>query len=541
MASGSSQARKLIPKRLEDELKNAPRFNPILREPKRTVADIIALSAETAMYDEILGPIVNRRSVSITSPRMIAQQPTTQMPNKDADFTVSLLTRLNDAEAEIRKLRRQLIEKNDKIETLERDNSYLKSVTDAPFELAEEFERMQKKNMELHDQLESMENFLEDYGLVWVGNKSSTIENDKVEVVIGSNRPTLSYAEFSMKIETLNGMIYQEPASVVTDESGRRARLVQASEKVENIRVVFYKNGLMVKRGPFRPSDSHSFTSFTRDIMDGYFPSEFRDEYPDGVLFVLVDKHDSEYTDLDGSGGRESFQEHLATNQFLRRLPKTVIRNGEVIDVRGDVAKILLRGDQHSTNEELLRAGSKGNKLSHDGPFNEQSSRDNPSKGERDSVHGVVASAAKTAATVGGGGKRSQIMLDTLASRLSGESDDRVTTIVQVRWLDGSVLHCKMFADDSIGDVRAELLNFQRHAAGQLEPRAEAKNEVENIGPPNQGFKDVDRSGGVFLHSTDQQHAFELQSVWPCKPLDDRSSLSELGLVPTGTIRAQKL
>lgn len=49
----------------------------------------------------------------------------------------------------------------------------------------------------------------------------------------------------------------------------------------------FYKNGMMVQDSPLRLYNDPRTTSFIRDILDGYFPSELQEAYPNGVPFKV--------------------------------------------------------------------------------------------------------------------------------------------------------------------------------------------------------------------------------------------------------------
>lgn len=49
----------------------------------------------------------------------------------------------------------------------------------------------------------------------------------------------------------------------------------------------FYKNGIIVQTGPLRSYDDPATSSFIRDILDGYFPSELQQDYPNGVPFMV--------------------------------------------------------------------------------------------------------------------------------------------------------------------------------------------------------------------------------------------------------------
>ncbi|KAK2582766.1 hypothetical protein KPH14_005031 [Odynerus spinipes] len=52
----------------------------------------------------------------------------------------------------------------------------------------------------------------------------------------------------------------------------------------------FYKNGMIVQGGPLRLYSDPKTTSFIRDILDGYFPSELQETYPNGVPFKVEDR-----------------------------------------------------------------------------------------------------------------------------------------------------------------------------------------------------------------------------------------------------------
>jgi len=129
-SSSTSSARKNPPQRLEEAMKNIPRFKPSLPQPsRRTVADILGDRACELAYDEILGPLVNkstsnrRPSGGPTSSSSSAaadsmyegefslerisighdNNVTTTIPEADGDFTTRLLIRLSDAEQETKR------------------------------------------------------------------------------------------------------------------------------------------------------------------------------------------------------------------------------------------------------------------------------------------------------------------------------------------------------------------------------------------------------------------------------------------------------
>ncbi|NWU82928.1 UBX11 protein, partial [Onychorhynchus coronatus] len=51
----------------------------------------------------------------------------------------------------------------------------------------------------------------------------------------------------------------------------------------EPVPLTLYQNGIVVCNGAFRPYQDPSAQQCLQDIMDGYFPSELQQHYPDGV------------------------------------------------------------------------------------------------------------------------------------------------------------------------------------------------------------------------------------------------------------------
>lgn len=58
---------------------------------------------------------------------------------------------------------------------------------------------------------------------------------------------------------------------------------------LEPVPLILYKNGLALFAGPFRPYSDPSTQQVVRDLMDGYFPSELKSRYPDGVPLQCTD------------------------------------------------------------------------------------------------------------------------------------------------------------------------------------------------------------------------------------------------------------
>ena len=94
-------------------------------------------------------------------------------------------------------------------------------------------------------------------------------------------------------IKELNELVYESEQKIVQ----RSARATFKSSVADSIRLVLYKNGISLFNGPFRSFNDFKTQRFCIDIMDGYFPSELQDRYPDGVPFDVIDKREKIFED----------------------------------------------------------------------------------------------------------------------------------------------------------------------------------------------------------------------------------------------------
>jgi SEP domain len=503
----TSIAKKTIPKRLEDELNSISKFKPTNLSSRRTVADVLDDSVERAAYDEIFGPVINRRPLQLsTLSSKSASANNTSVVKTGTDFTSSLITRLADAEEETKSLRKQVLEKNARINTVERENAQLRAVADAPAHLINEVERYKSTNYLLEKQISDMENFLHDYGLQWVGNKMSNAievgEQPHLNGMDDDNSRRIDYNSLVPKIEALNSLLCSEPSQVKSDS--RRGKIVHAGELFESIDVAIYSDGIMIKRGPFRDSDSDSCNSFIRDIMDGFFPSEFRTEYPDGVMFRLIDRHSIAY-----EGSTDQTAGKLTKEQLLRNVRKTVIKNGTLIPMGEDIAQLFEKAScTDSSCEGQVHVQGKGRaRVGHialhtDASATLRTDRDKNRDRDRGRDRGGDGDDALKAVT---------------GAEDAGREDGRATASVQVRWLDGTMLLIVLYESDCVGDIRKEIRKHTLCATATASACASARGcaqlEVE----------------------------YELRSTYPPRVLDDIMTLKLAGLVPNGTIHARAI
>lgn len=111
------------------------------------------------------------------------------------------------------------------------------------------------------------------------------------------------------------------------------------------VRLVVFKDGLQLHRLPGKPYGDPLTDIILRDVLDGYFPSPLRTEFPEGVPIKVIDRSRDSLRDalspvnhpaLRGTAGGsnvrtfhdiESFEgEPLARDKFLAKLPQSVIR-----------------------------------------------------------------------------------------------------------------------------------------------------------------------------------------------------------------------
>lgn len=497
-------------------------------------------SVENAMFDSILGGSrpgsSYARNISSVSAAGSGGGGAGSRPSssrsEDREFNNAILTRLQKAEAEISTLRRdyaKLLSTHEKTKSENRElHRQLKALGLGEYDL----EALLEENRVLSDQVVQMEAFLRDYGLAWVGGDnqlsgergsdqskssgkptSSTTPERMKKTGAGQVEPSDFFKQFKEKVEELNTIIRSEPAQVKMDASGslRRGRIVHADEAVQSLKLTVFKNGILIRRGPFREIGSPSYASFVRDIMDGYFPGELQAENPDGVI---IDLHDMSSEDYD-----EQSVDKMTGFQLIKRLPKQVVRNGEIIDIQGDIAKKL--GESSSVKE----AKSSDNSKPPLGPAGSgsihvsKSMSSEPSNAAMRSSREVVNLNYQTwlSEKTSANEHSSKGMLNTAlfsgtdaaterggVDGSSNKSEGNAT--VQVKWgASGTTFILTMPKTCIVNDIRGMLAHCQGY------------------------------------WTEEQAQSFELRSAFPPKILENSATLAEVGLVPNGTVHAKLL
>jgi len=123
-----------------------------------------------------------------------------------------------------------------------------------------------EENRRLRKQVSEMEQFLADYGLIWVGSQSDEEDSDSESLSDGEETIQKYDLEKIVKnVKDLN-ILGGEGRSLVETKNGAS----QIVPKAPSLKLTIYENGILLGDGPFR------FTSqaehFLNDIRDGYFP-----------------------------------------------------------------------------------------------------------------------------------------------------------------------------------------------------------------------------------------------------------------------------
>uniref|UniRef100_A0A7M4E852 UBX domain-containing protein 11 n=1 Tax=Crocodylus porosus TaxID=8502 RepID=A0A7M4E852_CROPO len=211
--------------------------------------------------------------------------------------------------------------------------------------------------------LSPLQRFLNDYGLIWVGERNEELEDLESSGkeaswpsrvfwkpgVSTAPKPLIDFDLILENLKDLNVLAGEGVSQIQHTAGGARLR------EPESVSLTLYKNGIVMFNGPFRSYEEPSTQQCLQDILDGYFPSELQACYPAGVPFQVRQAAPS--GDFPGQGQKvghakpsevQETSPKLSLEQFLNKLPRCVIRDGHVIDVRGSI-KAMLQGSRGSS------------------------------------------------------------------------------------------------------------------------------------------------------------------------------------------------
>ncbi|NXE73772.1 UBX11 protein, partial [Cochlearius cochlearius] len=278
----------------------------------------------------------------------------------DTDLASSMKQKITLLEQKIEKQAQEIQEKDRRIAELEEKMKTLQKREDAPE--SSTAEELEIKCFQLQTQVWEMERFLNDYGLIWVGERHEQLEDleslkDEEELPARSlwkpgeavvSKHQIDFDLILENVKDLNVLAGEGISQIEHTPVGARLR------QPEPLPLTLYQNGIVMSNRPFRPYEDPSTQQCLQDIMDGYFPSELQMSYPDGIPLQVTDRRDVVFRegDLPGSfpghgqvvGHSKSSEVQETTKipgpkasleQFLNKLSKPLKHGGEAIGVRG--------------------------------------------------------------------------------------------------------------------------------------------------------------------------------------------------------------
>ncbi|XP_014804099.1 PREDICTED: UBX domain-containing protein 11 [Calidris pugnax] len=226
----------------------------------------------------------------------------------DMDSVSSLMQKITLLEQKIDEQAQEIQLKDRRIAELEEKMKTLQKGEDAPdLPTAEELEI---RCLQLQTQVWEMERFLNDYGLIWVGERHEHLEDleslkDEEELPARSlwkpgeavvSKHQIDFDLILEKVKDLNVLAGEGISQIEHTPGGARLR------QPKPLPLTLYQNGIVMFNGAFRPYEDPSTQQCLQDIMDGYFPSELQMRYPDGIPLQVTDRRDVVFQERDLPG-----------------------------------------------------------------------------------------------------------------------------------------------------------------------------------------------------------------------------------------------
>ncbi|XP_048356899.1 UBX domain-containing protein 11 isoform X1 [Sphaerodactylus townsendi] len=338
---------------------------------------------EETLMDEILGPgaqIPVRINAPSCSSGTTAKPATHEAAPTDMELMTSMMQKITSLEQKVKSQALAIQHKDQKIKELEEQMKILQQGNEETSRLSR-VEELEVICLQLQHQIWEMERFLNDYGLIWVGEGNASAEN--MESLDGEGNQSSrglwkpgdsvvseSSINFDVIFENLKDLnvLAGEGVSQIEHVAGG-ARLRQ----LDPVPLTFYQNGIVMFNGPFRSYEEPSTQQCLRDLMDGYFPSELQRRYPEGVPFQVTDKREVFFRERQlpesfpgqgqvignpkPSGMKETTEipgPKLTVQQFMNKLPRSLIRDGQVIDIRREIGETLQGSSKTQKSEVIL-------------------------------------------------------------------------------------------------------------------------------------------------------------------------------------------
>eukprot|EP00960_Hanusia_phi_P058951 764027-Hanusia_phi.AAC.1 len=305
-----------------------------------------------------------------------------------------------------------------------KSSSDLAGVKEQNIKLRELLRRADAENKSLTKENAEMKQFLRDYGMEWVGESANAVKSSAKPPPLQMNEGMWNQdiaqgkeisAEFGSDLSDRSGPealgIPFDPAQILSSVkqlnfiAGEGEKEVVACNGIRKLKekaqvsYTFYQDGIFARGGPLRPYKLKESRLLVKDLMDGYFPWELKEEYPDGVPikveFRLKELYNrdvpSNFQAFKGEGHsvgakiqgsasvsnasrNEIWNPPAANNknkapELLRNLPNSVVGpSGNIINVKDDIEKKLnpYREKPPREDAEVIQLPSKYDKSEND-------------------------------------------------------------------------------------------------------------------------------------------------------------------------------
>lgn len=394
--------------------RSLPFRHPEYNEDESKLLEEITTNMATARM-KMRDPFIGGLPKLDTSRGLLSNQNTPRMSNtsslapSDHDLMSAMMSKITALEQKVMSQSKDITEKDKRIRILEDKLKILQTARNTE-EDEGKTQALEKKCLLLQQNVHEMETFLADYGMVWVGDRSdpnSDVYNDDGLSSSGSDTsedlklwrqdtslageaepPALDFDKLLDNIKDLNVLAGEGVHRIQHTTDGARLKMP------DPVDLAFYANGIMMYNGPFRPYTDPQTKYLIKDIMDGYFPSELQSRYPDGIPFVVKDFRHTHFEAkkplkaFKGTGqtlGGETKPSRLVAShksthkpdtpdepahkisvtvtnkhpgrilskdQFLNKLPKSVVKGGKIVDIRGPLNEHL-SGDKAEKQQSV--------------------------------------------------------------------------------------------------------------------------------------------------------------------------------------------
>ncbi|XP_011935423.1 PREDICTED: UBX domain-containing protein 11 isoform X4 [Cercocebus atys] len=270
-----------------------------------------------------------------------------QVPaSHDSELMASMTRKLWDLEQQVKAQTDEILSKDRKIAALE---DLVQTLQPHPAEAAlqrqEELETLCVQLQRQVREMEVRERFLSDYGLQWVGEPMDQEDSENKTVSEDGERdwmtakkfwkpgdslapPEVDFDRLLASLQDLSELVVEGDTQVTPVPGGARLRTL------EPIPLKLYRNGIMMFDGPFQPFYDPS--TQVSDLRNQVYLEDGLDPFPgEGRVVGRQRMHKAWDRAEEHPGSR------MTAEKFLNRLPKFVIRQGEVIDIRGPIRDTL--------------------------------------------------------------------------------------------------------------------------------------------------------------------------------------------------------